>query len=119
MTFEAAECEYGKFIFSMVEYTWVRDINRDKTYNTLVTAGQIITHLQAICVVIYALDVLALQNKTQLYHIDREGIMEYINELEDDQAMTEQANNPITNTTPAIIATNAILSKEKLPQANK
>ena len=41
-----------------------------------------------------------------------EVIPEYINMLEDAQEKSEQANNPITDATLVIIATNAMLSTE-------
>ena len=55
----------------------------------------------------------------QLYHIDCEGILEYINDLEDVQAKSERKKKTITNTMLVIIAKNTMLSTEELPEANK
>ena len=69
-TYEDAECKRGKFILGVVEYTWVCDLNWDKTYYTLVTAIKLIDHLQEMCGGLHAVDVLTLQNEMQCYHID-------------------------------------------------
>ena len=45
-TYEAVECKMGKFILSVIEDTWVHKLRRDKNYYTLVTAGQLLDHLQ-------------------------------------------------------------------------
>ena len=55
----------------------------------------------------------------QLYHLDSEGIPEYINEIEDDQARSERSKNLIIDATLIIIATNAMLSTDKFPQSNE
>ena len=44
-----------------------------------------IAHLQVICWGLHTLDVLALQNEMQQYHLNGEGIPEYVNTLEDAQ----------------------------------
>ena len=44
--------------------------------------GKILTHLQETCRVLHALDVRALRNEMQQYHLNSEGIPDYINELE-------------------------------------
>ena len=90
-----------------------------KTYYTLVTAGKILSHLQATCRGLHAPDVLALKNEMQHYHIDSEGFPEYINEIEDAQEKAERANNPINATTLIIIATKMMISTEKFPQSNE
>ena len=48
-----------------------------------------------------------------------EGILEYINALEDAQKQSKQANNPITDDNFVLIATNAMLTTKQLPCANK
>ena len=75
-----------------------------------------ITHLQARRRGFHALDVLAPQNEMQRYHLDSEGILEYINDLEDAQAKAADANNPITYLTIFITATNAMVSTDKFSQ---
>ena len=55
----------------------------------------------------------------QHYHINSEGISEYINNLKDAQAKAKQVNNPITDVTLVIIATNEKISTEKFSQVNE
>ena len=78
-----------------------------------------LAHLQATCGGLHDLDVLSLQNEMQQYHLDCEGIPEYVNALEDAQDKVERPNNLITDATLDIIATNAMLRKEKFPCANE
>ena len=118
-TFEAADLEDKKFIPSRVENTWFQELKRANTCYTLVTTEKMLAHLQATSGVIHALNILTLQNEMQLYHLDSKGIPEYINEPKDDQAKAEQENNPITDTTRVIIATNAMVSTEKFSRVNK
>ena len=91
------EHEAWKLILSVVEDTWLQELNRSKTYYRLVNAGKMLTQLQVTCGGIHALDVLALQKYMQRYHLDSEGIPEYINEIKDAQSKAKRANNPITN----------------------
>ena len=81
--------------------------------------GQLLTHLQSKFGELHALNVLTVQNKMQHYHIESEGIPEYINTLKETQAKDERANNPIAKEALVIIATNNMLSTEKLPNTNK
>ena len=69
-----------------------------------------ISHLQATCGGLHSLDVLSLQNKMQRYHLNIEGIPEYINKLKDAQYNVERANKPITDATLVIVEMNVMLS---------
>ena len=55
----------------------------------------------------------------QRYHLDRKGIPEYINNIKDNQAKAERANNLIANVTLVIIVTNYMLITDKFPRSNK
>ena len=55
----------------------------------------------------------------QHYHIESDRIPEYINKLEDTHAKSERTNNPITDATLVIIATNTMLSTDELTRANE
>ena len=94
---------------------WVWELKRAKTYYSLITTGQMLAHLQATYGGLHALNVLALQNKKQHYHLDSKIIPEYIIA----QSKAERANNPITGATLVIIATNEKFSTEQFPQANE
>ena len=55
----------------------------------------------------------------QTFHLETEGIPEYINALEDYQKKSKQAHDPITDVTLVPIATNTMLTTKKLPRTNK
>ena len=55
----------------------------------------------------------------QRYHLEIELIPEYINKLEDLQAKSKWANNPITNVTLVIIATNVMIVTEQFSCTSK
>ena len=118
-TYESAKHEMGKFLLRVIEDTWIHELKRAKTYYTLVTVGKFLTHLQATCGGLHALDVITLKHKLEHYHIKSEGIPKYINKLEDAQAKYERSNNPITNVMLVIIATNTMIITEKLPCSRK
>ena len=69
--------------------------------------------------VLHALDVLALQNEIQQYHLNYESIPDYTNKLEDTQAKAERPNNPITDAALVIIAMSAMLITKQFPQVNE
>ena len=49
----------------------------------------------------------------QNYHLDMEGIPEYINEIKDDQKQSKRSGNTITAATLLLIATNTMPSIER------
>ena len=67
----------------VVADTWVRGLRDSDTIYTEVDPRDLFAHLQAGCTGRHALDLLALHNKMQRYHLEVEGIPEYINMLED------------------------------------
>ena len=71
------------------------------------------------CVGLHATDVLNIQNETQTYHEDMEGIPVYINKLEDAQKQSTRAGNPITDPTLLLFAENAMLRTDRFPRANE
>ena len=80
-TYETAEQETDKFVLGVVKDTWVQELIQAKTYYTLVTEGQLLTHVQSTCGGLYALDVLRLKNEMQYYHLESGLIPEYIKAL--------------------------------------
>lgn len=115
--YEAAECNAQHFIIAVVDDTWIHELKDSDTY-TEVTTQELLDYLQSVCGGLHALDVLTLQNEMQRYHLEAEGIPEYINSLEDAQKRAKRAKNPITDEMLVIIATNAMLSTVQFPWAN-
>ena len=61
---------------------------------------------------------MALHNKMQRYHLEVEGIPEYINMLEDAQWQAGRAGQTIADETLLIFASTAVLTSECFPRAN-
>ena len=59
-----------------------------------------------------------LHNEMQRYHLEIEGIPEYINMLEDAQRQAGLAVRTITDNTLLIFASTAMLTTERFPRAN-
>lgn len=118
VTYTTAEREAQQFILAVVKDTWVKELKSSSTFYTRVTAKELLDHLQETCTRLHALDVLALQNEMQTYHVDAEGILEYVNMLEDAQKRSRRARNPITDASLVVIATNVMLGSEQFPRAN-
>ena len=66
----------------------------------------------------HALDLLALHNEMQRYHLEVEGIPEYINMLENAQRQAGRAGRAISDDTLPLFASTAMLTSERFPRAN-
>ena len=82
-TYETARQETTQFVLAVVADTWVCELRDTETVYTDVAPKDLLAHLQAGCTGQNALDLLALHNEMQHYHLKGEGISEYINMLED------------------------------------
>ena len=61
-------------MLAVVAYTWVRELRDPETIYKAVSLQDLFAHLQAGCTIRHALDLLALQNEMQHYHLEVEGI---------------------------------------------
>ena len=114
----AAECNTCKFILKKAEDMWVRELREPDTFHKMFKATNLLNHLQAICGGLHALDVLMMQNEMQCFHLEAEGIPEYINAIEDAQKASKRALNTITDATLLVISTSDMLENVAFPQAN-
>ena len=73
----------SKFILAIVEDTWLRKLRDTNIFYAAVLPRDLLDHLQLLCGGLHALGVLALQNDMQSFHLDAEGMPEYIYALED------------------------------------
>ena len=83
-----------------------------ETLYTDVAPKALLAHLQAGCIGCHALDLLALHNEIQRYHLEVEGIPEYIKMLEDAQNQAGQSGRTIANETLFLFARTAMLTTE-------
>ena len=75
-------------------------------------------NLQTGCTGQNALDLLALHNEMQPYHLEVEGIPKYINILEDAQRQAGRVGRTITDETLLLFAITAMLTSERFSRAN-
>ena len=81
--YEMARQETVHFILLVVEDTWVQELRDAVKFYTNVEPWALITHLQRHATGQHAFDLLALMDHVRQYHLEHEGVPEYINELED------------------------------------
>ena len=84
-TYKTTRRETVQFILAVIEDTWVQELREPETFYTDITPEALLYHLQAGCTGRHALDLLALHIEMERYHLEVEGIPEYINMLEDAQ----------------------------------
>ena len=105
-------------MLAVVADTWVRELRDPEMIYTDVDPWDLLAHLQAGCTGRHALDLLALHNKMQRYHLEVEDIPEYINMLQDAQRQAGRAGRAISDETLLIFALTAMLTSERFPRAN-
>ena len=107
-----------QFILTNVEDMWAREVQYNETLYTNVAPKALLTHLQAGCIYRHALDLLALHNEIQPYHLEVEGIPDYTNMLKDAQKQAGRSGRTITDKTLLLFAITAMLTTEGYPQTN-
>ena len=121
-TFKTARRETTSFILCVVEDTWIRELKDLDTFYTEVQPRDILDHLQSQCTGRHAMDILAFQDEMRQYHLEYEGIPEYINALEDAQRRAKRAGvndeYVITDATLLLIASTAMLRTQQFPRVN-
>ena len=75
-------------------------------------------HLQAGCTGRHALDLLALHNEMQRYHLEVEGTPKFIHMPQDAQRKAGHAGCTITDDTLLLFASTAMLTSKRFPRAN-
>ena len=80
-----------------------------------------VNHLQRHATGRHAFDLLALMDQMCQYHLEHEGVPEYINALEDAHKMAELSDkcNEIADGTLLLIASTAILKLQRFLRTNK
>ena len=77
-TYGAALRETRFFIIAVVEDTWVRLLKDVDYYYTRLTPKQLLHHLNKHATGKHASDILRLRHEMEKYHLQEEGILEYI-----------------------------------------
>ena len=117
-TYDTVRRETTQFVLAVVADTWVRKLRDPETIYTEVEPWDLLAHLQAGCTDRDALDLFALHNEMQRYHLEVEGIPEYINILEDAQRQAGRAGRAISDKTLLLFDLTSMLTSERFPRAN-
>ena len=105
-------------MLAVVADTWVRELRDPDTIYTEVDPQYLFANLQAGCTVRHTLDLLALHNEMQRYHLKVKGIPKYINMFEDAQRQAGRAGHTITDETLLLFASTAMLTSKIFPREN-
>ena len=74
--YETVRRETAQFILTVLNDTWVRELRDTETLYTEVTLKALLSHTQVGCTGRHALNLLALHNEMQRYHLEVQGIPE-------------------------------------------
>ena len=102
-------------MLTIVADTWVRELWDTDSLYTEVGPKDFFAHLQVGCTGRHALDLLALHNEMQPYHLEVEGIPEYINMLEGAQRQADLAGRTIADETLLLFSSIAMLTSKPFP----
>ena len=116
--YKTAQRDTAQFVLAIVTNTWVRELWDTKTLYTEVAPKDLLSHLQVRFTDRHALDLLALHNEMQRYHLNVEGIPEYIHMLKDAQNQAGPAGQTIANKTLLLFATTAMLTTHRFLRTN-
>ena len=105
-------------MLAVVTDTWIRELRDTDSLYTEVGTKELFSHLQVECTGRHDLDLLALHNEIQRYHLEVKGIPEYINMLKDAQRQAGRAVRTIVDETLLLFASTAMLASERFPRAN-
>ena len=120
-TWETARRETVHFILRVVEDTWVQELQDAIKFYTDVEPWALLTHLQRHATGRHAFDLLSRMDQMSQYHLEHEGVPEYINALEDAQKMAalSDESNEIADGTLLLIASTLVLKLQRYPRANE
>ena len=105
-------------MLAVVIDTWVRELRDTDSLYTEFCPEDLFAHLQEGCTGRHALDLFVMHNEMQCYHLEVEGIPEYINMLEDAQRQAGQVGRTIADETLLLFVITAMLTSERFPRAN-
>ena len=105
-------------MLAVVADTWVRELRDPETIYIEVDPRDLLAHIQEGCTGRHALDLLALHNEMQRYHLEVEGIPDYISMLEDAQWQAGRAGRTISDEILLLFDSTAMLTSERFLQSN-
>ena len=115
-----AESEANRFIVRVVADVWISPLSKGSpTFYAKRKTKELLDQLQVVCTGHHAIDLLALQDEMRTMHVSTDTILQYIAALEKAQLQAARAEMPIPDNYLMMVATKAMLSLERFPQANE
>ena len=96
----------------------MQELRDPETFYTDIAPNALLAHLQAECTGRHTLNLLVLRNEMQRYHLEVEGIPEYINMIEEAQIQAGRSSQTITYETLLLFTSTSMLTIKRYPQAN-
>jgi hypothetical protein len=93
-SYEAAECGIAKFLRDVVDEIWYNDLKDAETFYTKVTAIDIMALLDVNSGSLHAVDMISLRTNMTQYHVQADGIPQFIVMMEDAQKKAKRAACP-------------------------
>jgi hypothetical protein len=115
-SYKAAKQGVTKFLHKTANEVWYNDLKDADTFYTKVTALKIISFLDANSGGLHAIDMVSLCTNMHQYHVQADGIPQYIIVLEDAQKKAKQAGMPIANIKLIMMALAAVLAAQHFPR---
>jgi hypothetical protein len=115
-SYKPAKRGVAKFLHDVVDKTWYNDLKDTKTFYTMVTALEIMVHLNANSEGLHAINVISICSNMTQYYVQAGGIPQFIIMMEDAQKKAKRAGMPITNVELVMMASAAILTAQHFPQ---
>jgi hypothetical protein len=114
-SYKVANQGMSKFLRNIVNEIWYNDIKNANTFYTKVTAIEIMSLLDANSGGLHALDMILLCTDMMQYHVQADGIPQFIVMMEDSPKKAKQAGMPIANVELVMMASAAVLAAQHFP----
>ena len=115
-SFIAAERGIKTFLQSIVDELWYQDLKHATSYYNMVTAHELISHLDTNCGGLHPSELISLPNEMGGYYATCAGIPEYIYAMERAQRKLLRGNIQMPDSTLLAIASTAVLGAQTFPR---
>jgi hypothetical protein len=114
--YEAAKHGIAKFLCEVVNDIWYNNLKDAKTFYMMVTALEIMAHLDVNSGGLHAINMISLCSNMTQYYVQANGIPRFIVMMEDAQKKAKRAGMPINDVKLVMLASAAILMAQHFLQ---
>ena len=114
--YAAAERGLKSFLQTTIDELWYQDLKDPTTFYNMVTAHDIITHLDDNCGGLHPSELITLPGEMSGYYATAVGIPEYIYAMERAQRKLLRGNLPMSNDALLAIASSSVLAAQTFPR---